>query len=94
MAVTDNMKGNPWKVTGSDTGVMTTNGVRIKKILWDSPTTAGHTLTITDNAGHEIWNRDALAAGNDIQYVHELDQYFRGVNITAHQSGTVWIFVQ
>ena len=88
--------GNPWTITGNTTGVLTTMPVKLKKLLWDSPSTAAHQLTVVDNAGKTIYDNTCLAAGTGIQYGEDYPDGFlcNGINITVHGSGTVYLYIQ
>ena len=87
---------NPWSVTSTTTGVLTTRSVILKKILWDSPTTDGHTVNITDKTGAVIYNNDCIAGGTGLQYGEDYGDGIvcNGITVVTHQSGTIYLYIQ
>ena len=88
----NNLTGNPYSVDTA--AVITTKPIQINKIVWESPTTDGHTIDITDNAGHKIFSKAALAGGTGISYSDDFGMVFSGLNVATIQSGTVYIYIQ
>ena len=85
--------GNPWAL--ADAGVIQTRPVTIKSMVWNSPTTATHTLAVTDNAGHEIWSETAIAGGTGINYPwFGKDTNFSGFNLVTIDSGTLYVYIE
>ena len=96
MAGASDITGNPWTITGDTTGVLTTLPVKLKKILWNDPTTDAHQLTIVDNAGKTIYDHTCLASGAGMVFGEDFPdgQLCNGINITVHGSGSVYLYIQ
>jgi hypothetical protein len=85
--------GNPWSLDTA--GVIQTRPLTIKSMEWNSPTTDTHTLDVTDNAGHKIWAKTAIAGGSGIDYAWEKsDVSFKGFNLVTIDSGTLYVYVE
>ena len=85
--------GNPWALDTA--GVIQTRPVTIKSMTWNSPTTATHTLDVTDNAGHKIWAETASAGGTGLNYEwNKQDITFSGFNLVTIDSGTLYVYIE
>ena len=87
--------GNPWKIDSSPFPVTaTTERMRVKKVRWVGPNTAGHTAVITDTAGRILWESRANAANDfvadDLIETSGPDDW-KGVKVSALDSGTLYI---
>lgn len=62
----------------------------IKYINWVGATTAGHTVTVTDTAGHLIFSGEADGANfTQIQPVYE---WYDGIIVSAMSSGYLLVY--
>jgi hypothetical protein len=85
-------------VTGDDFGIvkMTAQGDEVfgSKIIsymrWVGATTAGHTLSITDNDGHVLW--ESMADGPYFLDIHPLFKLTKGIKINQMSSGYVLVY--
>ena len=84
--------GQFWKLDTA--AVITTRPVFIKRIIWDSPTTAEHDIVIQDNAGGKIWEMKAIAAGTGIVYKQDVELSVGGFNLATLDSGTVYVHIR
>ena len=92
MAINDTT-GNPWKFDSADVGVITTNPLWIKRITW-TPEADADDILITDNSGHEVWSKKAIAATSDqeIEYETVIEGSVNGFNLVTLDSGTVRVY--
>lgn len=84
--------GNPWKL--DTTGVITTGLLRVRGVRWVGGTTAGHAATILDNNGDTLWTSVASGANyveSDLINSGPTGWNWQGLNLSALQSGTVYI---
>jgi hypothetical protein len=93
----NDITGNPWKLDTA--AVIQTTPVKVKAMEWRPVTAAGDDLSVTDNAGHEIWTEKALAvdANGQISYVWPCNagggNSCNGFEVTTIDSGIlrVWL---
>lgn len=83
---------NPWKL--DTTGAITTDRVRVKRILWNNPTDATHTLIIKDKNGNVVYSRNATAVGVDdvdVEVAECAGQEWNGITLDTIGSGAVYL---
>jgi len=85
--------GTPW--TLDTAGVITTNSVYVKRIIW-TPTTDGDDILIQDNGGHNVWAYKAIAASSnqEIEYERVIDGPVSGFNLATLDHGTVYVYIR
>ena len=88
----NDLTGNPLSIDTA--AVIYTRTVQINKVVWESPTTDGHTIDVTDNSGHKIFSTTALAGGTGITYERDLNETFSGLKVVTIQSGTLYVYIQ
>ena len=87
----NNLTGNPW--SADTAAVLTTRPIYIERIVWESPTTNGHTIDLTDNAGHKVFSMAIATGGAGTRLEREVESTVPGLNLVTIQSGTVYIYV-
>jgi hypothetical protein len=92
MAINDTT-GNPWRFDSADTGVITTNPLKVKKFVW-TPEADADDILITDNSGHYLWSLKAIAAtaNQEIPYEMVIEGSINGLTITTLDSGTLYVY--
>jgi hypothetical protein len=88
----NNLTGNPLSVDTA--AVIYTKPVYVIRMVWESPTTSGHAIDVTDNAGHKVWATTAIAGGTGITYEREIGCSCSGLTIATIESGTLYIYIQ
>jgi len=85
-----NTTGNPWVCDAVE--VITTQHVRVHTFRWVSKTaSAGDDLLVVDNNGDTILA--SVATGANYVEAHDIGARFCGINITAIDSGKLYIYV-
>jgi hypothetical protein len=85
------LTGNPW---AADTAaVLTTKPLYVKRIVWESPTTNGHSIDLTNNAGHKVFSMVIATGGAGTRIEREIENVVAGLNLVTIQSGTVYIYL-
>lgn len=88
----NDLTGNPLSVDTAATII--SRPVFVHRMVWESPTTAAHTLDVTDNAGHKLFAKTAIAGGTGIAYEREIGASVSGIKVVTIQSGTLYIYIQ
>jgi hypothetical protein len=88
----NDLTGNPLSVDTAAT--IKTRPVFVHRMVWESPTTSGHTLDVTDLAGHKLYSTTAIAGGTGIVYEREIGTSVSGIIVATIQSGTLYIYIQ
>jgi hypothetical protein len=92
MAINDTT-GNPWRFDDADVGVITTEPLKISKMVW-TPEADGDDILVTDNSGHYTWSLKAIASTSDeeIEYIKEINGSVNGFNLVTMDSGTLYVY--
>lgn len=83
-------------VTAQNVGVTIPSqfGINVYKVIWDNPTTAGHTFTIVDPQNSNVLLAGTAGVANqDVEYDFEsAPANWRDFKVTTISSGTLYIF--
>ena len=88
----NDLTGNPYLVDTA--AVITKESVSVIRMVWESPTTAAHTLDVVSNDGSKLWSTTAIAGGTGIVYEREFGFPCSGINVVTIQSGTLYVYVR
>lgn len=99
MAITADVTGNPFKVTGTTAAAnkVTDSEVMIQGFLWTGATTDGHLLHVTDKAGNTLWKGQMATTKltEDISMPIPLGLYSRdGIYVADMDSGELYIYIK
>lgn len=81
--------GTFWKLDTA--GVISTDNIKVINLIWDSPTTSGHTIIVKDNGGNMIWEMAAIAGASGITYERSINATCGGFNLHTIESGTLYV---
>jgi hypothetical protein len=90
----NDVQGNPWVIDTASATALTSNLVKISRMVWREPTTVGHALSVTDANSKEVWDEYAIAAGNGINYEREVENWVNGLIVPTLDSGTLLIYIR
>lgn len=98
MAITADVTGNPFKVTGTTTAAnkVTDSIVMIQGFLWTGATTNGHLVSVTNKAGKQLWKGQmaTTALTEPVQITFPLGLPANGVYVNDMDSGELYIYVK
>ena len=91
--------GNPFKITGEATAAtrVTDSPVMIQSILWTGADTDGHSVSVTDKAGNQLWKGQMVTSklNEDIAGNLPLGLYSSdGIYINDMDSGELYIYIK
>ena len=83
--------GTFWKLDTE--AVISTGIIHVVNMIWDSPTTEGDDILVSDNGGNTIWEMKAIASGTGITYERSINGICNGFNLATLDSGTLYVQV-
>ena len=99
MAITADVAGNPFKVTGTTSASekVTDSEVIIQAILWHAATTNAHLCSVIDKAGNQLWKGKMATTklNEDIFVSFPLGLYSHdGIYVDDMDSGELYIYIK
>ncbi len=99
MAITADVTGNPFKVTGTTAAAekVTDSGVMIQGFLWTGATTNGHLVSVTDKAGNQLWKAQMATTNltEGISQSFPMGLYSSdGIYVNDMDSGELYIYLK
>ena len=85
----NDLDGNPYKIDTA--GVITTNSIFVRRMVWRKPTATEDKLVILDSNGRILWDQNAYACGAGISIKRDINCVCNGIKIDTIDSGIVFI---
>ena len=90
----DNLGSNPMKIESASATAKTTDRLKIRRIVWENPTTDADSCVVQNKDGNQIVKFDPAIAGYNQEFSLGSDgQWFKGLLVPTLDSGTLWVYL-